>query len=122
MTAGDARRDGASGGTSDRLGRVGDGRRKRPRQADGKEALFSTSPLAPEPSQLDVECRRCGAQTGGDLVDVPKLLRPPFLWNPASGFLWGRCPACRHRARLYIRTGQALRAVYDMLPFTDRSR
>lgn len=122
MTAGDERRDGASGGTSDRLGRVGDGRRKRPRQADGKEALFSTSPLAPETSQLDVECRRCGAQTGVDLVDVPKLLMPPFLWNPASGFLWGRCPACRHRARLYIRTGQALRAVYDMLPFTDRSR
>ena len=107
--------------TSDRLGRVGAGRR-RPRQAEGKEALFSTSPMAPETSQLDVECRRCGAQTGVDLVDVPKLLVPPFLWNPASGFLWGRCPACRHRARLHIRTGQALRALYDMLPFTDRIR
>lgn len=109
------------GGTSDRLGRVRPGQR-RPRQADGKEALFSTSPLAPQASQLDLDCRRCGAQTGVDLVDVPKLLVPPFLWNPATGVLWGRCPACRHRARLRIRTGQALRALYDMLPFTDRIR
>ena len=108
-------------GRSDRLGRVSHGR-PRPRTADGKEALFSTSPLAPETSQLTVDCRRCGAQTGIDLAEVPQLLVPPFLWNPASGVLWGRCPACRHRARLRIRTGQALRAVYDMLPFTDRSR
>ena len=114
MTAGDERRDGASGGTSDRLGRVGDGRRKRPRQADGKEALFSTSPLAPETSQLDVECRRCGAQTGVDLVDVPKLLMPPFLWNPASGFLWGRCPACRHRARSVSYTHLTLPTIYSV--------
>lgn len=114
--------DGVRGdGTSERLGRVSGGP-GRPRTAEGKEALFSTSPLAPETSQLDVECRRCGAQTGVDLVDVPKLLVPPFLWNPASGVLWGRCPACRHRARLQIRTGQALRALYDMLPFTDRDR
>lgn len=108
-------------GTSDRFDRVG-GPRQRPRSAEGKEALFSTSPLAPETSQLDVECRRCGALTGVDLIEVPKLLVPPFLWNPATGMLWGRCPACRHRARLHVRTGQALMALYDMLPFTDRPR
>lgn len=104
-------------GRSDRLDRVG-AARAGPRNAEGKEALFSTSPTAPESSQLEVFCRRCGTPSGVDLIDVPRLLVPPFLWNPATGLFWGRCPACRHRARLQIRTGQALRAVYEMLPFT----
>lgn len=104
-------------GTSDRLDRVGRPRTG-PRAADGKEALFSTAPTAPETSQLEAFCRRCGTTSGVDLKDVPRLLVPPFLWNPASGLFWGRCPACKHRARLQIRTGQALRAIYEMLPFT----
>ncbi|MFT4745862.1 MAG: hypothetical protein ACI9AD_001719 [Nitriliruptoraceae bacterium] len=113
--------DGPRTGQSGRFDRVGQGR-SRPRSAEGKEALFSTSPLAPETKQLDVSCRRCGARTGVDLLEARSLLTPPFLWNPATGVLWGRCPACKHRARLHIQTGQALRAVYDMLPFTDRAR
>ena len=108
-------------GRSDRLDRVSTGR-GRPRSADGKEALFSTAPTAPDTSQLDVFCKRCGTTSGVDLIEVPKLLTPPFLWNPASGVLWGRCPACRHRARLQVRTGQALRALYEMLPFTSSTR
>lgn len=104
-------------GTSDRLDRIGRPRTG-PRAADGKEALFSTAPTAPDTSQLEAFCRRCGTTSGVDLKDVPRLLVPPFLWNPASGLFWGRCPACRHRARLQIRTGQALRAIYEMLPFT----
>lgn len=104
-------------GRSDRLDRVGRPRGG-PRSPDGKEALFSTAPTSPETSQLEVFCRRCGTTSGVDLVEVPRMLVPPFLWNPASGLFWGRCPACRHRARLQIRTGQALRALYEMLPFT----
>lgn len=104
-------------GRSERLDRVGQPR-SGPRTPTGKEALFSTSPTAPGTSQLEVFCRRCGTSSGVDLIEVPRMLVPPFLWNPASGLFWGRCPACRHRARLQVRTGQALRAVYEMLPFT----
>jgi ribosomal protein S27E len=100
--------------TSQRLDRVGGpGRRRRP--SDGKEALFSTAPTAPQPPQVEVRCRRCGSMSGVGLQALPGLLTPPSLWNPISGFLWGRCPSCRHRARLDVRTGQALRAVSDMV-------
>ena len=103
-------------GRSSRLDRVG-APRGGPRNAEGKEALFSTAPTAPETSQLEVFCRRYGTTSGVDLIEVPRMLVPPFLWNPASGLFWGRCPACRHRARLQVRTGQALRALAEMLPF-----
>ena len=102
----------------DRVGRPGG----RPRSAEGKEALFSTAPTAPETSQLEVFCKRCGSVSGVDLIELPRMLVPPFLWNPASGFLWGRCPSCRHRARLQVSTGQALRALYEMMPFTPGGR
>lgn len=108
-------------GRSDRLDRVGRPRTG-PRPADGKEALFSTAPTSPDTSQLDVFCKRCGTSSGVDLIELPRLLVPPFLWNPATGVLWGRCPACMHRARLQVRTGQALRALYEMLPFTRGRR
>lgn len=101
------------GGTSQRLDRVGEPRRKA-RTADGKEALFSTAPTAPQPPQVEVRCRRCGSQSSVDVAALPALLTPPSVWNPISGFLWGRCPSCRHRARLDVRTGQALRAIADM--------
>ena len=76
--------DASGGQTSDRLGRVTPGRR-RPRQADGKEALFSTSPLAPETSQLDVDCRRCGAQTGAFL---PVLTLGLVISSISSSTFW----------------------------------
>jgi len=99
--------------TSDRLDRVGEPRR-RPRRPEGKEALFSTAPTSPRPRQIEVTCRRCGTRSGVGLGALPGLLTPPSVWNPLSGFLWGRCPTCRHRARLDVRTGQALRALTDM--------
>lgn len=102
--------DGSTSGRLDRVGQQG----RRARAADGKEALFSTAPTAPQPPQVEVRCQRCGSQSGVGVQALPGLLMPPSVWNPISGFLWGRCPSCRHRARLDVRTGQALRAMSDM--------
>lgn len=96
-----------------RLDRVAPTRRTA-RRPDGKEALFSTAPTSPRPPQIEVRCRRCGTMSGVGVTNLPALLTPPAIWNPVNGFLWGRCPACKHRARLYVRTGQALRALADM--------
>lgn len=99
--------------TNERLDRVG-GPGRRPRRPEGKEALFSTAPTSPRAPQVEVACRRCGTLSGVGLGALPGLLTPPAVWNPLNGFLWGRCPACKHRARLDVRTGQALRALKDM--------
>lgn len=81
------------------------------RDREGKEALYSTAPSAAPSSQVLVVCERCDVESGLTLVDAAKLLVPPFLWNPVSGKLWSRCPACGRRSTLRIRQGQALRAL-----------
>lgn len=85
----------------------------RDRKPEGKEALYSTAPTATPSSQVLVVCERCDVETGLSLVGVARMLVPPFLWNPLTGKLWARCPACDHRACLRVRQGQALRALFD---------
>lgn len=85
----------------------------RPRTRDGKEALYSTAPTAAPSSQVLVVCERCDVETGVSILDAVRMLVPPFLWNPVTGRLWARCPACRQRSCLRVRQGQALRALFD---------
>lgn len=103
----------AAGRRSERLDRVqkpdpGDSRH---RSREGKEALYSTAPSAAPSSQVLVVCERCDVERGLSIVDALKMLKPPFLWNPVTGRLWARCPACGRRSRLRVRQGQALRAI-----------
>lgn len=84
--------------------------RRRPRDLQGKEALYSTAPTASPSTHLLVVCERCDVESGLNLWEARKLLRPPFLPNPLRRRLWGRCPACERRAWLHIRPGQALMA------------
>jgi hypothetical protein len=88
----------------------------RPRDAVGKEALYSTAPSAAPSSQVQVLCRRCDVEAGISVVALAKLLRPPVLWNPLTRRLWARCPTCGRRSWLRIRQGQALRALLDRNP------
>jgi hypothetical protein len=90
----------------------------RPRHRDhhGKEALYSTSPSAAPSSQVELFCRRCKVPFGLSVVGLLKLLKPPFLWDPIRDRLWTRCPACRRRAWIEVRKGQALRALLDRRP------
>lgn len=104
---------------SPRLDRVGTPRpatASRPRDAEGKEALYSTAPSAAPTSQIQVLCRRCDVEAGLSVVALIKLLRPPVLWNPVTGRLWTRCPTCGRRSWLRVRQGQALRALLDRNP------
>ncbi|MFP5309542.1 MAG: hypothetical protein ACLGIR_08190 [Actinomycetes bacterium] len=108
--------DRAGGARSDRLDRVQrpDGSRHRPHE--GKEALYSTAPTAAPSSQVLLVCRRCDVESGLSVLELTKLAAPPFVWNPVTGFLWARCPACQRRSRLHVRKGQALRALLDRTP------
>ena len=83
----------------------------RDRDADGKEALYSTAPTAAPTKPLEVRCRRCGVTSGLTLGEAVRLLRPPALANPLTGTLWATCPACGRRSWLDGSTGQALRAL-----------
>lgn len=85
----------------------------RHRAREGKEALYSTAPTAAPSSQVLVVCERCDVESGVSVVDAVRMLMPPFLWNPLSGRLWARCPACDRRSWLRVRKGQALRALLD---------
>lgn len=103
------------GGRSSKFDRVA---RPRPgqrpdRDQRGKEALYSTAPGAVPSSQVLVICERCDIESGISVVGLLKALKPPFLWNPVSGRLWTRCPACDRRSWLRVRKGQALRALLD---------
>lgn len=108
----------AEGQRSERFDRVAkpDPTLVRDRDRAGKEALYSTAPSAAPTSQVLVDCVRCGVESGLSLVATVRLLAPPMLWNPATGTLWARCPACRRRSRLRVRKGQALRALLDRRP------
>ncbi|MEX1176984.1 MAG: hypothetical protein WEB09_00850 [Nitriliruptor sp.] len=104
--------------TSSRLDRVGTPDPASPRQRDtvGKEALYSTAPSAAPSSPIQVWCRRCDVETGVSIGGFARLLRPPILWNPVTGRLWTRCPACARRTWLFVRQGQALRALLSGRP------
>lgn len=103
----------SGGKRSERFDRVASPRQGTRHQRDhaGKEALYSTAPSAAPTSQVLVVCERCDVESGLSVVEVAKLLRPPFLWNPVSGKLWAPCPACDRRSKLRVRQGQALRAL-----------
>jgi hypothetical protein len=105
----------ASGQRVAKFDRVAPPRPRRPAERDGrgKEALYSTAPGAAPSAQVLVHCHRCDVESGIGLVEMAKVLRPPFVWNPVTGGLWARCPACGHRSRLDVRKGQALRALLD---------
>jgi hypothetical protein len=94
----------------DRVARPAPGGRA-DRDHSGKEALYSTAPSAPPSSQVLVVCERCDVETGLSVVETARLLVPPVLWNPVTGRLWARCPACDRRSKLRVRQGQALRAL-----------
>lgn len=93
----------------DRVSRPTPGARRR--DAEGKEALYSTAPTAAPTRPLEVTCRRCGVTSGLTFADAVKLLRPPMLANPLTGTMWTRCPACDRRAWVDGSPGQALRAL-----------
>lgn len=88
----------------------------RSRDAAGKEALYSTAPTAAPTRPLEVSCRRCGVTSGLTFAAALKLVRPPMLFNPLTGTMWARCPACARRSWLDASTGQALRALLDRRP------
>lgn len=83
------------------------------RDQQGKEALYSTAPSATPSSQVLMVCERCDVESGRSVVQTARLLTPPFVWNPFSGKLWARCPACERRSWLRVRKGQVLRALLD---------
>ena len=86
------------------------------RDAEGKEALYSTAPTAAPTKPLEVTCRRCGVTSGLTFGEAVRLFRPPMLANPLTGALWTRCPACDRRSWLDGSPGQALRALLDRRP------
>lgn len=88
----------------------------RARDAEGKEALYSTAPTAAPTRPVEVRCRRCGVTSGLTFGRALRLLRPPVIANPLTGTLWARCPSCDRRAWLDASTGQALRALLDRRP------
>ena len=104
-------------GRSSRLDRVSPPRPgQHGRDAEGKEALYSTAPTAAPTKPLEVTCRRCGVTTGLTFAESLKLFRPPFLANPLTGTMFAKCPACGRRAWIDGSTGQALRALLDRRP------
>jgi hypothetical protein len=93
-----------------------DPRRGRPRDGLGKEALYTTAPTARPSPQVELRCHRCDVRMGVSILDVVRLLRPPFLYDPVRRRLWTRCPACEERAWVELRAGQALRVLLDRRP------
>lgn len=99
----------------DRVARP-DPRRSRPRDGLGKEALYTTAPTSTPSPHVELRCRRCDVRMGVKVLDVVRLLKPPFLYDPIRRRLRTRCPACEERAWVELRTGQALRVLLDRRP------
>jgi hypothetical protein len=93
-----------------------DPRRGRPRDGLGKEALYTTAPTASPSPQVELRCRRCDVRMGVSILDVVRLLKPPFLYDPVRRRLRTRCPACEQRAWVELRAGQALRVLLERRP------
>lgn len=96
--------------------RAPDPKMSRPRDAEGKEALYSTAPSATPTSQLLVHCRRCDVEAGVSIWTFARHLVPPLLINPLTRRIRARCPTCRQRAWLNVRQGQQLRALLQRDP------
>jgi hypothetical protein len=92
----------------------------RPRDREGKEALYSTAPTSAPTRPLEVTCRRCGVTRGLTVREGLMLLKPPFLLNPLTGTMFARCPSCGRRSWLDATSGQALRALLGQRPGTRR--
>jgi hypothetical protein len=88
----------------------------RPRDQQGKEALYSTAPTAAPTAQVEVYCRRCDVLAGVSILGALKLCKPPVFWDPLRGRIWSRCPTCHRRAWLAVKAGQALRVLLDRTP------
>ncbi len=93
-----------------------DPRRGRPRDRLGKEALYTTAPTASPSPQVELRCSRCDVRMGVSVLDVVRLLKPPFLYDPVRRRLRTRCPACGERAWVDLRVGQALRVLLERRP------
>lgn len=93
-----------------------DPRRGRPRDGLGKEALYTTAPTASPSPQVELRCSRCDVRMGVSVLDVVRLLKPPFLYDPVRRRLRTRCPACGERAWVELRVGQALRVLLERRP------
>ncbi|MGH2667877.1 MAG: hypothetical protein ACRDH5_01935 [bacterium] len=78
-------------------------RRGQTRQAEGKEALYSTSTASSSLASVVVDCSACGARSRLGLVDFAWRHLPFWLWIP-----WLRhsnlmvCPACERRTWLGV--------------------
>ncbi|MFP4635831.1 MAG: hypothetical protein ACLFRD_08220 [Nitriliruptoraceae bacterium] len=109
------RRPGSTSSSFDRIAPPGPTRaaRHRGRDRQGKEALYSTSPVAAPSRPVDARCRRCGARLSLTVGDLARLLVPPFVVDPFRRRLCSRCPACDHYAWLELRTGQALQVLLE---------
>lgn len=89
----------------------------RDRDAEGKEALYSTAPSAMPTSQLLVHCRRCDVEAGVSLLGFARqMIPPPLAFNPLNRRILARCPTCQRRSWLNVRQGQQLRALLDRRP------
>lgn len=105
-------------GTSPRLDRVAkpDPRRPQVRAHHGKEALYSTAPGSSPAYPIVVACNRCEVERGLKMGESLSMFRPPFLVNPVTRKVWGRCPTCQRRAWLRLRMGTSLRVLLDRAP------
>lgn len=76
------------------------GRRSgRPRDPEGKAALFSSASTRPRAGSVVVQCSDCGASTELSYVDFAIANLPIAMWFPPVGVKFNRkmtCPAC-HR-------------------------
>jgi hypothetical protein len=72
----------------------------RPRDAEGRQALFTPVPVQAAPGGVVVSCSRCGAESvlsaGAFARAALPSLHLPVLRRSHPSLL--RCPACRRRA------------------------
>lgn len=90
-----------------------------PRDGQGKEALYSTAPTASPSAQVLLWCERCDVEKGVSVLGLARALTPPVLYNPVTRRIWARCPSCRRRSWLDVRSGQVLRVLWDRLARRD---
>lgn len=88
--------------------RAPDPTRPRPGDVRGKRALYSVDDEANPTTTLTVRCRRCGAERGLTLREVPRLFCRPWIPNPFNRTLWTRCPACEERSWLEVHLGSGI--------------
>jgi hypothetical protein len=77
---------------------VGPGRDRRPRDPEGKLALFSAAEIRPRPGVVVVQCSDCGVSTELSYLDFAIANLPVGVWLPVVGGRFNRrmtCPSCR---------------------------